>query len=278
MQIAQIKSWDQARQLARQLNRYAFRGHGDQSWEMRSSLERLAKHFDYDGDLKAREYWILRQFQRRAHMYVESPPRHDSSLEWLALLQHYGGPTRLVDFTHSFYVAAFFAVEAASSDAAVWSVNLTDLENRLGTWSGNIGTMDHLNRKHIDIVEEILNEKESKNGVVNVEPDRINERMSIQQGLFLFPKNIEASFMNNLLSTLNDTSVIDETNLDVERACKEPGMIGPIVKIILPRSIHEDAIEDLRDMNLTAETLFPGLEGFARSMQVHLRSNELYEN
>ncbi len=125
--------------------------------------------------------------------------------------------------------------------------------------------------------EEILSENKSKNGVVNVEPDRINERMSIQQGLFLFPRNIESSFMSNLFGTVNNIGET-ETNLDVERACEEPSIIGPIVKIILPRSIHEDAIEDLRDMNLTAETLFPGLEGFARSMQVHLRSNELSDN
>ena len=38
-------------------------------------------------------------------------------------MQHHGAPTRLIDFTWSPYVAAFFALERATGDAAVWAVN-----------------------------------------------------------------------------------------------------------------------------------------------------------
>jgi hypothetical protein len=38
-------------------------------------------------------------------------------------MQHHGAPTRLLDFTYSIYVAAYFALESADADAAVWAVN-----------------------------------------------------------------------------------------------------------------------------------------------------------
>src|SRR5438093_2893211 len=45
--------------------------------------------------------------------------RRIRTLEWLALMQHYGAPTRLLDFTYSFWIALFFAFEEAENDCSV---------------------------------------------------------------------------------------------------------------------------------------------------------------
>lgn len=73
--------------------------------------------------LRNREIVLLNNFQRRAHHYIDDPPELDDRLEWLALMQHHGAPTRLLDFSHSFYVAAFFSMESAEQDAAVWALS-----------------------------------------------------------------------------------------------------------------------------------------------------------
>jgi hypothetical protein len=65
----------------------------------------------------------LRIFKRKAHQFLHHVPALDDDLQWLALMQHHGAPTRLLDLTWSPYVAAFFALECATGDAAVWAFN-----------------------------------------------------------------------------------------------------------------------------------------------------------
>ena len=60
-----------------------------------------------------REYDQVRMtltFQNRASAYHDCPPQDEPS-EWLFLMQHYGLPTRLLDWTESPLIACLFAVE-----------------------------------------------------------------------------------------------------------------------------------------------------------------------
>ncbi len=112
-----IQSWQGFRN-------WCFRGQASAEWSLRSSLSRhieVSKVCEQVWELQ--ESRIRRIFRRKSHLFLTDPPQ-DDELEWLALMQHHGAPTRLLDFTWSPYVAAFFALERATSNAAIWAVNL----------------------------------------------------------------------------------------------------------------------------------------------------------
>src|SRR5437764_2087600 len=110
---------------------WAFRGERDERWPLYSSLSRYFQNFGVAKDAWAdQEARILRIFKRKAHQFLQKPPESDDDFQWLALMQHHGAPTRLIDFTWSPYVAAFFALERATGDAAVWAVNPARLQSR----------------------------------------------------------------------------------------------------------------------------------------------------
>jgi hypothetical protein len=277
--VVRASSWEMTRQISQLLVGWAFRGHGDERWPLETTLYRGAKLFGYDVEtLGHAESWMLREFQRRAHHYVSDLPPLDQRLEWLGLIQHFGGPTRLLDFSYSFYVAAFFAVERAENDAAVWAINLDALEEltarkmNVDRESENIASA---NKRHIDA---FLNARESKPLVVNMEPERLNERLSIQQGLFLFPCDLSMPLEAILAQSFGQSHEIFAAAKcqpwnDIIEEKLASGELS-VLKLILSRSSHRSAIDDLRSMNITSATLFPGLDGFARSLYYYLRAAE----
>jgi len=274
-----VDDWETLRVLGRRLLVWAFRGQSDSTWPLLTSIERRAKAGGTPREiLENRERWILRQFQRRAHLVIDSPPPESAALEWLSIIQHYGGPTRLLDFTRSIYIAAFFAIEPCwECDAAIWGINTNPLiwRDRAASSAKNL---DQLNLEYARQADAIITSGSDALGVLAVEPDRLNERMSIQHGIFMFPTNVKASFAANLAAAIGVTELhlAEPASADVSvseflaKISKTPNAFSA-AKFTLPRRAHEEAIYDLREMNITAATLFPGLEGFARSLAHHLR-------
>lgn len=113
--MAKIRSFHE---LARELeafmtvgNRWLFRGHSSVAWKLASKAGRIAWPQD-GGDLAFFDAW-----RRRAVPLVAIQPA--TELEWLAVVQHHGLATRLLDWTLNPLTAAFFAMEEESADDAV---------------------------------------------------------------------------------------------------------------------------------------------------------------
>jgi hypothetical protein len=263
-------SWDAARDLARRMPRGAFRGQPDAAQLPASSLERAAARLGYDRrGLHEVEERMLREARRRARQYLLHSPDDDDALGWLALLRHHGAPTRLLDFSKSFYVAVWFAIESADGDSAIWAVDIEQLRAAAVERLGERGLgAEELGGEGWELAGRVLGRHDLGPAVVDVEPFHLDERLAAQQGMFLVPLEPAVSFMDNLAATFGRSrfAVEEATRTDYPSRAAEQALAAPVAMIVLPRELHRSARDDLWRMNLTAASFFPGLDGFARSL------------
>ncbi len=235
-----------------QYKRWAFRGHEKSEWCLNSTLWRYLTDFNLHRSIWAhQENRIIRLFRRKAELFLQHVPKEDDLFQWLALMQHHGAPTRLLDFTWSPFVAAFFALEKAkTADCAVWAVNSSALQEKKYLFQHE---QAHREAPQPECLES-YNRFFISNEVAFItagEPYNMNQRQIAQAGTFLVPGIIDKP-IEAILSTWPNPEKI-------------------IAKFILKSSsIREEAMESLYYMNITNATLFPGIDGLARSLAYEL--------
>jgi len=228
---------------------WAFRGHRNQHWPLLSALSRYLRNFRIDPTAwAAQEERILRIFKRKAHHFLSAGPLPDDDFEWLALMQHHGAPTRLLDFTWSPYVAAFFALQRATGDAAVWAFNPARISKPEGVDRDTTGG-EEFRRYFL---------KQEVPFVWVGEPHSMNRRLIAQSGTFAIPGILHRS-MDEILGTYPDPK-------------------NTLVKFVLPSAkIRDRGLRELYRMNITHATLFPDLDGLARSLAYELEFHWAYD-
>lgn len=258
-----------------------------------TSLERAASDLD-DPDRKNLpdiEMRLLRHFQRKAHHYTLHIPDAENTLEWLALMRHHDAPTRLLDWTYSFYVAAFNAVQHTCGEGyEVWALNtayfaaenrehVEGLDRLLTEHAGHQRALGRLHRGEAAGLSEDV--ARPPNGQVRQHVDEavvqhlwlhptklvhpvnaftLNERLTIQRGVFLFPGDISVPFIENLNAAIYQH--------DLSNNLRRLSIRGGLERSDLKTRL--EILEELYEINISTTTLFPGLDGFARSLQTHL--------
>jgi hypothetical protein len=265
--------------------RWIYRGQADASWALENSLRRTYRDKCKDWAvswmwnstmvLKRIEGQLAFDFASKAqlhglHVSVEQP------VALLSAMQHFRAPTRLLDWTYSAYVALFFALEREHpcDSAAVWAINVTALHQtatrkvlpvkrlRNGTrvvppvrfvdFSRDdnfkryvLPDLDTYHRTHL------LGER-ALEIVVPIVPGAQNERLSAQQGLFLCPSKIGTEFMEQAERLMSGNRQ------------------GWIVKVIIPRTLREEALRRLFQMNVHPLYCSPAQMGWDSSVRKRL--------
>lgn len=207
-----------------------WRGHSDASWRLRPKLYRLSRPPD------AEQHMAL-SFRARAQSRYARCPDAEALHTWLFLMQHYGLPTRLLDWTESPLVAAFFAAwEHPKRDGALWVLEAGRLNERTLGKTGlavadDVGVLPLFKAAFHEAVPGLPK-------VAAVPTDEIDPRMMTQLSVF----------------TIHDEPV------PLEDA---PYAAGLLRTYEIPSATKEAITSELADLGVNQSTLFPDLDHLA---------------
>lgn len=205
---------------------FIWRGQADADWPLESSLDRVLRISGKPNVSIVRERH-LRDFKLAVRgRRGPSPSRLETENDWWALRQHYGLATPLLDWTHSPYVALYFALieESTATNRAVYAINTRHVQN-IGELRKFKKLPDHPIAP-IEFIQPFLDE---------------NARLVNQGGLFT--RAPDGYTINRWVEEVGDPE------------------IGLLTQIVIPSSGREDALRSLDRMNINHLSLFPDLNG-----------------
>jgi len=250
--------------------KFSFRGQSDQSWGISSSLERL-----YDAkkpilSLAEFEQVIIKEFQNKSPNLTKEfgydPGSTEDPLAVMSFIQHYGGPTRLIDWTKSFNVALFFACfNNYKTDAAVFC--LSNLIFNVVTSDIN-SMLSQSGYPMAPGANERLPPKLDQDKLIKwYNPNQSNPRLDNQQGHFLYPHSANEKF-EPILECLWENKLSDFKNFAKEKSIpiEEIMMKAGIIKIIIPANLLQDVKNYLKKSGITANIIYPDSHGLIQSL------------
>jgi hypothetical protein len=235
------ESWNVGLQRFR--SPFAFRGMERADLNLSSTLLRLAAG---RADPRRLEQSLLRNFRKYGH---SEGSRADSIWHWMALGQHRGLPTRLLDWSYSPLVALHFATLHPSeydTDGVVWCVNFVKanarlpraLKRKLEQEASDTFTVEMLSTfSSLSAFDALAREP----FVVFLEPPAIDSRILHQLAL--------SSLMSSPSASLDDW-IAEHPEL-----CR---------KVVVPAHLKWEIRDKLDQANVNERILFPGLDGLSR--------------
>lgn len=226
-----------------------FRGQGDAAWKLEPSLMRMLSHSTLAArEAAALEREALTAFCAKAHLFL-SPSLVNKIYTtpcWWAVMQHHGAPTRLLDWSASPYVAAYFAaLHNPRADGVVWMF----CRNRLKEYfSHRHGTPpDFSTTDAAAWYEDKLEELCGNNAVAPLEFQYVtSERIAAQQGRFTMCFDVRQEH----------DCVIGQ----IGEGCEH------VRRIAIPAEKKAEFLLRLREMNITGASLFPGVDGLGQAV------------
>ncbi len=214
-----------------------FRGQSDIDWTLSPGILRLSK--------TTSESSLLTRFKQSAAMLINKSTKDD--FDWLFLMQHYGVPTRLLDWSESPLAALYFAVQNDLHDAkdgALWLLKPTEL-NKIANISTDeknfIPSFDDEELKNYSVKTLSQNPRNTLAPIATI-ATRNSTRIQAQLGVF---------------------TIHHLDNKPIEDFCTN----DEVIKLKIPASHKAKLREELSLLEVNKFTLFPELSSIGEILK-----------
>lgn len=190
---------------------------------------------------------FLEKFKIDAHQYIPNINDIKNEIEWMLYAQHYGLPTKLLDFTTSHITSILFAVEKSfqneiSENAVVYFLNPLALNHKFKQES-----------KIVNISEIQDNNIIQQDGPIVVNGKKLNTRINAQKGLFVLFQDDDKPL----------EEIVDDSILRKIEICKDD---------------MTNILSSLYIMGISFTHLYPELESVTKDIVMHQNITEFLKD
>lgn len=226
-----------------------FRGQASAEWKLVPKLYRCE---DGQTDQRTENKKIRTEDDENRELFATraanlSDVRPVNDWDWYFVMQHYGAPTRLLDWTEGALLGLYFAIrDNKNCDAAVWALDAWELNKKV-VHKDEVGHPGDplISKKDKQLYEKWLRERFAKGAwppyPVAIYPGHIMRRIGVQRSCF----TIHGADQRGLETIANELAV-------------------PLTKIVIPSWEVNSIKESLGTCGIDETTVFPDLDGLGR--------------
>lgn len=182
---------------------------------------------------------FLDDFKINSHPYISNVNGLKHENEWMIYAQHYGIPTRLLDFTYSHIISLMFALEKSfiekeSENGVIWFLDPNAL---------NLQGSDGASNKIMNLGDNARDIDQASTPVV-VTCHKIHERINAQNGVFVYFQ--------------------EENNQPLESIVKQ----DVLKKVVINKDCKKDILKSISSLGIGYSSIYPELSSVSKDIML----------